>query len=138
MASNNMYVLRVRLTWAKGVWREIAVLGDMSLDELHGAILDAFEWADEDVYSFYMTNNIRDLNSLYTPDNENGKRDAKKVILDDFRMEEGDSFLYVFAEGERNQFPIKIMILDDPDPRGSYPDVVDENGDSPAQELAYE
>jgi hypothetical protein len=138
MASNNMYVLRVRLTWAKGVWREIAVLGDITLDELHNTILDAYEWSEEDTYGFFMTNNIRDFHAHYSPDHENAQRDTKQVCLDDFRFDEGDSFLYVFAEGERNQFPIKIMILDDPDPRVTYPDVVDENGESPSQELAYE
>lgn len=138
MASNNMYVLRVRLSWAKGVWREIAILGDSTLDELHQAILEAFEWSDEDVYAFYMTNNIRDMKAIYQPDSDNLTRDSKSARLDDFRLEEGDSFLYVFAEGERNQFPIKVMILDDPDPRSTYPDVVDENGESPAQDLAYD
>lgn len=137
--SMNMYVLRVRLAWAKGVWREIALLGDHTLADLHSCILEAFEWADEEEpYTFYMTNNLRDTKATYSVNSEDESRHPQNKSLDDFELEEGQQFLYLFGEGEKNQFPIKVMIVDDPDPRMEYPDIVDEDGESPAQDLAYE
>ncbi len=138
MASQNMYVLRVRLSWAKGVWREIALLGDSTLADLHRFILDAFEWSEEDTYRYYGSLDITDDRTLYRPDADQDFRHTQKVTLDELGIGEGEMFMYVFGEGEKNQFPIKVMILDDPDPRTTYPDIVDENGESPAQELAYE
>jgi hypothetical protein len=136
--SQNMYVLRVRLSWAKRVWRELAVLGDMSLDELHRYILEAFEWSEEDSYSFYMSGVLNDRRTLFAPDNDDPKHDSRLARLDDFGLEEGQNFLYVFGDSDRNQFSLKVMILDNPDPRATYPDVVDEDGESPEQALAYE
>jgi hypothetical protein len=133
--SDNLYVLRVRLSWAKGVWREIAITGDRTLDELHHAILDAFEWTDEDTYSFAMDEDR--LDDRYTPESDLPNRQTHTTELDDLKLEEEQVFLYLFSDGERNQFPIKVMIVDDPDPQATYPDVVDENGESPDQELAY-
>jgi hypothetical protein len=137
MMSDNMYILRVRLSWAKGVWREIAMLGNHTLDELHHAILDAFEWTNDDTYCFNLGNDITDSRKLYTPDNDIGSRDSKIICLADLNLKEEQTFWYIFADGDRNQFPIKVMIIDDPDKRLTYPDVVDENGESPDQELAY-
>lgn len=135
--SNNMYVLRVKLHWARGVWREIAILGHASLHDLHVAILDAFEWPEDDIYSFYMSNDIADMRSQYSPHAEEESRNSKHISLDEFSLDEGQTFLYVFADREHNQFPIRVMIVDDPEPYGTYPDVVDENGDSPSQDMAY-
>jgi hypothetical protein len=135
MMSDNLYILRVRLRWAKGVWREIAIRGDQNLEELHYSILDAFEWSNDDTYGFFMTNDLADFDAYYKPGEE--PRNSKTACLDDFRLEEEDTFLYIFGEGERNQFSIRVMMLDEPDPHEVYPDVVDEHGESPEQELAY-
>lgn len=134
--SNNLYVLRVRLSWARGVWREIAIRGEHTLADLHHAILDAFEWGDDDIYAFYMSGDVSDISSMYASDNEEDRMPTK-VRLDSLNLDEEATFLYLFAEGERNQFPIKVMMIDEPDHGATYPDVVDENGESPEQYLAY-
>lgn len=135
--SDNLYILRVRLSWAKGVWREIAIPGDATLYELHKAILEAFEWADEDAHSFLMKNDPGDMNSVFLSESSIDTRHTHAAILDDFRLRKDDTFTYLYGHGERNNFPIKVVLLDEPDPRDTYPDVVDENGESPSQELAY-
>lgn len=131
---DNLYVLRVRIPWAKGVWREIAIPGDRTLGELHRAILESFEWANEEVYRFTMQEYSL---SDYAPNADSRSRQTDYTRLDDLGLEEEQTFYYIFSDGERNRFPIKVMMIDDPDPRATYPDVVDENGESPDQELAY-
>lgn len=131
----NAYVLRVKTVLARGVWREIAILGTHTLQDLHYAILDAFEWGEANTYAFYMNNDLGDMQHAYMPDQDTHHPAA--VILDYFGLDEGDEFLYIFGDNDRNQFPIRVMILDNPDRSTDYPDVVDEAGDSPDQSFAY-
>jgi hypothetical protein len=135
--ADNLYVLRVRLAWAKGVWREIAIRSSQTLDDLHRGILDAFEWSEDDSYCFYMSNDPNDLEAAYSPDSDLPTRNPKSARIADFDLDEDHAFIYVFGAGERNQFPIKVMFVDEPEPGVQYPDIVDENGESPSQELAY-
>ena len=135
--ADSLYILRVRLAWAKGVWREIAIRGNQTLDDLHRGIMDAFEWSDEDSYCFFMSNDPNDLESAYSLDADLPSRSTTATRLVDFDLEESQAFVYVFGAGERNQFSIKVMFVDEPDPGLQYPDIVDEKGESPDQELAY-
>jgi hypothetical protein len=136
MASRYLYILRVRLSWAKGVWREIAIRGDQTLHDLHRGILEAFEWSQDDAYSFYLNNDIKDARYVCMPGHE--KRDTHSTRLDTLHLDEEQEILYVFGDGERNQFPIRVMSIEVPEHGATYPDVVDERGESPEQELAYE
>lgn len=131
--SDNLYILRVRLSWAKGVWREIAILGEQTLADLHRAILEAFEWSQDDTYYFYLSDDIEDKDALISPPDHN----LQEILLEELELEEEQVFIYIFGEGERNQFLIKVMSIEDPEPGEEYPDVVDEKGESPDQELAY-
>jgi len=138
MSEATLYVLRVKLTWAKGVWREIGIRGDQTLHELHLGILEAFEWSRDDVYAFSLNPDYSYKDKLYTPYAESEAWHSQRVCLDDLSLEEDQTFLYVFGEGERNQFPIRVMLIDRADPHTLYPDVMDENGESPSQDLAYD
>lgn len=134
--SENLYTLRIRLKWAKGVWREIEILGTQTLEDLHYAILDAFEWSNDDPYQVINSDDVDNLDYIYEPNSTTEGRVAEATILDVLELEEGDTFFYVYGN-MRNEFRIKVMIVDDPDPYGDYPDIVDENGDSPDQSGAY-
>lgn len=131
--SNNAYILRVRLSWAKGVWREIAILGDHTLADLHRAILDAYEWSHDDTYCFCLSDNLADKGAFIAPPDH----DPGGILLEDLNLEEDQVFIYIFGEGERNRFIIKVMSIEDEESGTDYPDVVDEKGESPDQELAY-
>ena len=132
---DQVYVLRVKLSWAKGVWREIAVLGSHTLADLHLAILDAFEWVDNDEpYRFYMSNDPDDMTALYASNDD--WHNPNDNALRDFDLEEEQCFIYAFGETERHRFSLKVMIVDKPEKGATYPDIVDENGESPEQDLA--
>lgn len=132
---DEVYVFRVKLSWAAGVWREIAILGGQTLHEFHQGILDAFEWYDNDTYRFYMSTELSDAVDLYEPDRS--QRDTLTTTIDAFDMEEGHEFVYYFSSGERNLFKIRLMSVEDSESGVDYPDVVDERGDSPEQDMAY-
>lgn len=133
--ATDLYVFRVKLKWAKGVWREIAVRGDQTLHDLHLGILDAFEWTEvaNSTYRFHMDKDV-----AHTP-HERGRDgfDTEATTLQHFDLDEDDTCLYFFGEGDNNQFVLRVVSVEDPEPGVDYPDVVDENGDSPDQDRAF-
>ena len=46
-------ITKVALSGRKRIWRRIAVHANLTLDDLHEAIFDAFDRDDEHLYSFY-------------------------------------------------------------------------------------
>ena len=132
---DKVYVLRVRLSWAKGVWREIAIRGDQTLEDFHRGILDAFEWFKDDTYRFYMSDEQNDSTDLYEP--ERPERDTKSTSIGSFDLEEDHDFVYFFSSGEQNLFRIRVMSIEDTESGAEYPDIVDENGESPDQDQAF-
>jgi len=129
--ADTAYVVRVRIGWMRSIWREIVILGSHTLHELHSAILDAFEWSDDAPYTFYMNNEFGANRHAYTQHVE--QNNTHYTHLANFELDEGDAFLYVYADQEEYQLTVRVMIVDDPSSYTTYPDVVDENGDSPDQ-----
>jgi len=48
-----VFIFKVALAGRKNIWRKIAIKGNQTLDDLHGAIFDAFDRYDDHLYSFY-------------------------------------------------------------------------------------
>lgn len=132
----DLYIIRVRLSWAKAVWREIAIRGDHTLADLHRAIMDAFEWSsDDEDYHFYVASEVDDTapnfgTTAATPH-------PTTVALSSLELDEDSEMISLYAAGERNIFRMRVMSVEDSEPGAIYPDVVDELGESPDQELAY-
>jgi hypothetical protein len=60
------YTFHVSLPDAGDVWRKLELSGEQTLEELHLAIQDAFEWEDDHLYSFFMSGKAWDPASEYT------------------------------------------------------------------------
>src|SRR5688572_16509461 len=129
--SNDLYVLRVRLAWVKGVWREIAIRGDQTLHEFHEAIIESLEWLPDETYSFYMSDDISELEARYAPDQPN--KNTQSTRIGSLRLQEEDEFIYIFSEAEQPIANVRVMSIEDPEPGAEYPDVFDERGESPDQ-----
>jgi hypothetical protein len=50
---DRIHVIKVALMYDKSVYRKIAIRGDQTLKDLHGAIFDAFDREEEHLYSFF-------------------------------------------------------------------------------------
>ena len=57
--SESVFVFKVALYDAKKIWHRIAIRGDQTLHDLHGAIYDAFHHDDVHLYSFYFLHGQR-------------------------------------------------------------------------------
>lgn len=49
-----IYLFKVSLAGRPRTWRQIAIAGDQTLDDLHWAIFHAFDREEEHLYSFYL------------------------------------------------------------------------------------
>jgi hypothetical protein len=125
--SDEVLILRVRYPRIKGVWRDIAILGNQTLADFNSAILDAFEWNDEgELFRFV----IGDAEVEYASTDDT--RSPHNTVLNDLNLTEEDPILYIYGD-EQNQFSIRLIDTDEMESGGVYPDVIDEDGDPPPQ-----
>lgn len=70
------------------------MLGNQTLDDLHNAIFDAFEFGDMHLYSFFMNNKHWDHSYEYCSPHAEG-RSAKKVPVESLNLAPKQKFLYI-------------------------------------------
>lgn len=107
------HVLKVALSHSKKVFRKIAILGDQSLDELHGVIFSAFDRYDEHLYSFFLPEKpTRSERAIWQSDQFchpmamdeydeiPNKYDASAVSIDSLGLGVKQKFYYLFDYGD--------------------------------------
>lgn len=105
---NNSYVVSVSL--GTGCYRHIQINGNSTLEELHSAILDAFEFDDDHAHAFFMTNREWDSQGAFYADSlEDERRHTSDYILNHFEFEKGDKFKYLFDFGASWVFQCKVL-----------------------------
>lgn len=118
----------------RGVRRKIAVAADQTLEDLHDALRQAFEWHDDHLYSFWLDGEFwGDPETEYTsPDEaEPGARtaDATLASLD---LEVGQQIAYIFDFGDEWKVRLKLAELR-PAGKEPLPAVVERVGAAPPQ-----
>jgi hypothetical protein len=64
--SMKTYIFHVSLPGTGKVWRKIEIGAEQTLEDLHNAIQNAYEWDADHLYSFFMNNKAWDPASEYT------------------------------------------------------------------------
>jgi hypothetical protein len=60
------YTLHVSVPGTGRVWRKIEISANQTLEDLHWAIQDAYDFAADHLYSFFMSNQAWDPSSEYS------------------------------------------------------------------------
>lgn len=145
--AGKMFVFRVALSFNKKIWRDIAVRGDQTLDDLHEAIYDAFDRYDEHLYSFYFGQKRRKYDVEYTHhhifEEDNPLRDlgfhrrpvydASKANIESLGLKEKDRFWYLFDFGDCWEHVITVQKVGSAEKGSRYPLIVESKGKSPPQ-----
>jgi len=111
-------VLSVKL--GTGCYRHIQLSDDETLFTLHKTIINAFDFDDDHMHAFFMSNRIWDDDEEYIcPGGDRAQGFTDKVRLSKFHLGKGDKFLYVFDFGDEWRFQIKVLnvtgeIIDEP------------------------
>ncbi|WP_020606075.1 plasmid pRiA4b ORF-3 family protein [Spirosoma spitsbergense] len=130
-----VYWIRAELPALK-VSRTIELPTDMTLEDLHEMIQQAFDFDNDHLFKFCM--NLRNPyrgEQYYDPRPEAGWSDgypADDVSLASLNLYEGQQFLYIFDFGDRWDFKITV-VRHLPDERTDNPRIVEAVGEAPAQ-----
>ena len=97
-----------------GCYRHIQISEGATLLKLSSAILNAFEFFDDHLHSFFMSNRAWDQDSEYACPGGDLEEDgvcgsSDKVKLSKFRLCKGAKFLYIFDYGDEWRFQIKVL-----------------------------
>ena len=92
--------IQIHLEYKEDVIRDIEIASTSSLEDLHFAIIAAFELDQNELASFYMTNEdfelLQEIPLLSVDDKENSMLGMNEVILSSILTQEGAQLLYVY------------------------------------------
>ena len=97
-----------------GCYRHIQISEGATLLKLSSAILNAFEFFDDHLHSFFMSYRAWDQDSEYACpggdlDEDGVRGSSDKVKLSKFCLSKGSKFLYIFDYGDEWRFQIKVL-----------------------------
>jgi len=148
------YIFKVKLKYDKRIWRRIEVLGSQTLDDLHMAIQEAFDFDADHLYSFFMSGkawNISDF-EYYHPEADGGPPEANMrtlfsliggskpeprlpattVRIESLNLKPKQKFLYLFDYGDEWHFEVEFLREGSPE-EAFYPRIIDSRGEAPQQ-----
>jgi hypothetical protein len=131
-----LYRFQVKLAWRKTTWRRIEMRGDQTLQDLHNAIQDAFEWDDDHLYAFFLSGRAWDSSTEYaSPFNDDAERFASEYRLAWLPLRPKQQFLYIFDFGDELRHLIKVEAIV---PNGvqegmEYPRITERQGENEPQ-----
>ena len=125
------------------VSRTIQIRGDLTLEDLHDAIFDAFGRWEEHMYEFQFGKGPMDpkaptyvLPINFKVDMGGDKPPAGRVdqtTIESLRLKVGDRFGYWFDFGDDWWHQINVEAIEEKVPRGKFPKVTKKVGKSPPQ-----
>jgi len=150
----NTYVFKVKLMYDKRIWRKIEILGGQTLDDLHMAIQEAFNFDADHLYSFFMSGKAWDVSDFeyYHPEADGGpfEADMRKMFslirgskpesrlpattvrIESLNLKPKQKFLYLFDYGDEWRFEVEFF-KEGFSEGALYPRIIDSRGESPQQ-----
>ncbi len=132
----------------KVVMRRIAIRGDQTLEDLHRAIFDAFDFEEEHMYEFQLGKGFHDPKGpryvlpmvLANPLGEvpAPAGDVTRTTLDSLGLKVDRSFGHWFDFGDDWLHQIDVVAIKENVPRTEYPKVVARKGESPPQYVNWD
>lgn len=103
-----------------------------TLDQLHLAIQEAFEFDNDHLYSFFMDNKRFSYDRYNSPHDEEGPF-ADEVVFGELGLYPGKTFLYLFDYGDEWEFKVEVEEINSNKPLPIFPNIVGKRGEAPAQ-----
>lgn len=115
------YVFRVALSDDNEIYSDILIRADQTFEDLHEIIFEAFNRAEEHLYSFDIGGT-----QVSSPDCEldDDELDASETKLEEISFEVGDGFGYLFDFGDEWQHDIELLEIVPVEKTGEYPRIL--------------
>ena len=134
----NLFKFRVIMDTEQDVFRDIEIETDSNFDSLHKAVLDAFDFEQGEMASFYLSDeewskgleiSLMDMGGV-----DEDSLSMSTTILSDMVMKPGDKILYVYDFMRMWIFYIELVEVKKDKPSTIYPRVALAFGDAPSQD----
>lgn len=134
----NLFKFRVIMDTEQDVFRDIEIETESNFDALHKAVLDAFDFEQGEMASFYLSDeewskgleiSLMDMGGV-----DEDSLSMTTTILSDMVMKPGDKILYVYDFMRMWIFYIELMEVKKDKPSTIYPRVALAFGDAPSQD----
>jgi len=148
-----VYCIKIALFYNKRIYRNIEILENQSLADLHNSIFEAFDRYDEHLYSFFLTGKaIKSTRKIYdfpeithsmnledlTGFAHKKRYNAEKTKIRDLDLDEKGKFYYLFDFGDDWWHELSVLKIEDESGSKGYPKITKKVGDSPEQYPDYE
>ncbi|MFQ6039763.1 MAG: SEC-C metal-binding domain-containing protein [Candidatus Poribacteria bacterium] len=127
------YTFKVTYEYDRDVWRKIEIAENQTLDDLHSAIIDSVDFADDHLYSFFLSGRAWDKSTEYASPYADGAN-AARMKIKDLRLRMKQKFLYLFDYGDEHRFEVQLTEINpDASKKTRYPRIVEKHGEAPSQ-----
>jgi len=128
------FVFEARLVGARGVSASVAVGAHEHLTALHEAVQQAFGWADDHLYSFWLDGEFwgDDTAEFVRPDAPDTEQQTADIPLAELALSDGAKLAYVFDYGDEWRVMLTLKARVD-QAAGAYPRVIERRGTAPPQ-----
>jgi hypothetical protein len=131
-----IYKFRVIVDTEQDVFRDIEIETDATFEEFHRAVLDAFDFEEGEMASFYMSNEAweKGLEIPLMDMESDAKLSMKSTKLGDLLSKPSDKVLYVYDFMRMWIFYVELVEVKKDKPSTIYPRVALVYGDAPSQD----
>lgn len=137
LSNVNLFKFRVIVDTEQDVFRDIEIETDANFETLHRSILDAFDFEEGEMASFYMSNEEWEKGLEISLMDLGGAEEGlsmSNTTLNEMVAQPGDKILYVYDFLRMWIFYVELMEVKKDKPSTIYPRVALAYGDAPAQD----
>jgi hypothetical protein len=120
------------------VWRDIELAEDQTLEDLHLAIQQAYQWRDDHLYSFFLSGEFWDQASEIGSPWSDTSLHTHQVQIVQLDLQLGQTFLYYFDYGDSHEFDVTLLSVNPAGTGRQYPKIVGQQGQAPPQYPDYD
>ena len=134
-----VYKFRVILDAEEDIFRDIAILDNDTLEDLHNAIFNSFGFDGMEVASFYTCddtwNQEEEISLFDTGDVPGEQRVMNDYKLSDILHEENTKIIYVYDFINMWTFLVELAAIEEPTAGATYPETLYAHGEMPDEAL---
>ena len=130
-----LYRFRIILDAEEDVFRDIEIMADNTLEDLHNTILQSFGFDGTEMASFYISddewNQGEEISQFDVTEGEGSVRLMNETTLDDVVSEEQTKLIYIYDFLSMWTFLVELAEIAEPDPQMDYPNLLFVHGQLP-------
>lgn len=131
-----LYRFRIILDAEEDVFRDVEIMSDNTLEDLHNVILQSFGFDGNEMASFYVSdddwNQGEEISQFDMTEGGSDIRLMNETTLDDVVSEEQTKLIYVYDFLNMWTFLVELAEVAEPDPAMDYPNLMFVHGQLPA------